>query len=262
MNKFLLLILFMFFKVSQVLSGTIYLDGNYQGSNLIIQNPFSSSGVGFCVFEVLVNGEISTDEINSSAFEIDFSQFGLKFGSKIEIEIKHKEDCKPKILNPEVLKPESTYQLESINVDKDGVLTWRTSNETGVLPYRIEQYRWNKWVYVGEVDGKGTPNPQEYKFKIESHSGENRFRVKQVDFTGKPRYSKDTKFMSMKKEVTFGPDKPKDEIVFSDETLFEIYDAYGNIAKKGYGKKVMINNLAKGVYYLNYDNKSGEFTKK
>ena len=49
------------------MAGVIVLTGSYQGKNLYVQNPFAGSGIGFCVFEVTVNGEISTDEINSSA---------------------------------------------------------------------------------------------------------------------------------------------------------------------------------------------------
>lgn len=46
------------------------------------------------------------------------------------------------------------------------------------------------------------------------------------------------------------------------ETMYEIYDQYGNIVKKGFGNKVDVSNLPKGGYFLNYDNKMGEFVKK
>jgi len=59
------------------IAGTIVLDGNYHGKNLYVQNPFASSGVGYCTIEVEVNGQVTTDEINSSAYEIDFSFFQL-----------------------------------------------------------------------------------------------------------------------------------------------------------------------------------------
>ena len=95
--------------------GVIILEGNYQGKNLYVQNPFGSGGVGFCVTEVLVNGNITTDETNSSAFEIDFKPHKLAIGEKVEIKIKHKEDCKPKVLNSEVLKPKSTFASTGIN---------------------------------------------------------------------------------------------------------------------------------------------------
>ena len=73
MKKISLLFLVLSFGFSKVSAqgGVIILEGNYQGKNLYIQNPFGSNGVGFCVSEVKVNGNITTDEINSSAFEID-----------------------------------------------------------------------------------------------------------------------------------------------------------------------------------------------
>jgi hypothetical protein len=54
------------------------------------------------------------------------------------------------------------------------------------------------------------------------------------------------------------PAKPKDEIIFSGNTLYEIYDQYGNIVKRGYANRVEVASLKKDLYYLNYDNKMGE----
>jgi len=247
--------------------GVIILEGNYQGKNLYVQNPFGSGGVGFCVTEVLVNGNITTDETNSSAFEIDFKPHKLAIGEKVEIKIKHKDDCKPKVLNPEVLKPKSTFEVISMTVDKDGNVKWSTKSETGKLSYAIEQFRWNKWVKVGEADGVGTPSTNNYTFKVVPHSGKNQVRVRQTDYSGQPRLSKPVDFMSEVAEITFAPVKASKDINFvaNDkpiETMYEIYDQYGNVVKRGFGSTVDVSNLAKGGYFLNYDNKMGEFIKK
>lgn len=247
--------------------GVIILEGNYQGKNLYVQNPFGSGGVGFCVTEVLVNGNITTDETNSSAFEIDFKSHKLAIGEKVEIKIKHKDDCKPKVLNPEVLKPKSTFEVISMTVDKDGTVKWATKSETGKLAYAIEQFRWNKWVKVGEVDGIGTPSTNNYTFKVAPHSGKNQIRVRQTDYSGQPRLSKPVDFTSDEPEVTFAPIKVAKDISFVSgdkphDTMYEIYDQYGNVVKRGYGSKVDASNLAKGGYFLNFDNKMGEFIKK
>jgi len=247
--------------------GVIILEGNYQGKNLYVQNPFGSGGVGFCVTEVLVNGNITTDEINSSAFEVDFKPHKLNIGEKVEIKIKHKEDCKPKVLNPEVLKPKSTFEVISMTVDKDGNVKWSTKSETGKLAFAVEQFRWNKWVKVGEVDGVGTPSTNNYTFKITPHSGKNQIRVRQTDYSGQPRLSKPVDFVSDVKEVAFAPAKVSKDINFVSndkptETMYEIYDQYGNVVKRGYGSTIDASNLTKGGYFLNYDNKMGEFIKK
>ena len=122
MKKTLLLLILSGILTTKGISqnNVIILEGNYQGKNLYVQNPFGSGGVGFCVTEVLVNGNITTDEVNSSAFEIDFKPHKLAIGDKVEIKIKHKENCKPKVLNPEVLKPKSTFEVISMTIEKDG----------------------------------------------------------------------------------------------------------------------------------------------
>ncbi|MEO6884489.1 MAG: hypothetical protein ABI199_10765 [Bacteroidia bacterium] len=243
-------------------AGVIVLEGNYQGKNLYVQNPFASSGVGFCVTQVTVNDQVTTDEIASSAFEIDFKNLQLKLGDKVVVKITHKDDCMPKVLNSEVLKPKSTFEVTSIAIDKNGLLKWNTKGETGKLSYTVEQFRWNKWVPVGEVDGIGTSGDNQYSFKITPHSGKNKFRVKQVDYTGQPRVSQPIEYQSTVPEVTFAPAKVSKTIDFSDATMYEIYDQYGNIVKKGFGKQIDASNMVKGVYYLNYDDKMGNFIKK
>lgn len=250
--------------------GVIILEGNYQGKPLYVQNPFGPGGVGFCVTEVRVNGNITTDETNSSAFEIDLRSQKLNIGDKLEIKIVHKDGCKPKVLNPEVLKPRSSFEITSMAVDKDGIFKWSTKSESGKLTYVIEQFRWNKWVRVGEVEGNGTSGANDYSFKITPHSGKNQFRVRQTDYSGQPRLSKSVDFVSTLPESDFGPVKTSKEITFFQkgktdkliETLFEIYDQYGNIVKKGFGSKVDVSNLPKGPYFINYDNRMGEFSKK
>lgn len=263
MKKIFFLLPFLLCSALASSAGNIILEGNFQGKNLYVQNPFAGSGVGFCVVKVEVNGQVTTDEVNSSAFEIDFNNYQFKIGDKISVKITHKDDCKPKVLNPEVLKPKSTYEIISMKLESDGTLKWNTKNETGKLPFVIEQYRWNKWVKVGEVEGKGIGNNNDYIFKVTTlHSGENQIRIKQVDYTSQPRYSKPVKFASQIPDVTYAPVKVSKDITFSDETLYEIYDQYGNVVKKGFGKVVDCGNMPKGVYYLNYDNKTAEFLKK
>src|ERR1041385_6998494 len=82
------------FSSANLMAGNIILEGNYQGKNLYVQNPFAGSGVGFCTIKVEVNGQVTTDETNSSAYEIDFTNLQLKIGDKVSVKIEHKDDCK------------------------------------------------------------------------------------------------------------------------------------------------------------------------
>jgi hypothetical protein len=266
MKKLLIITIILIANFTQIIADNeIKLCGIYQGENLYVMNPFSPTGVGFCITEVLVNGKETTDEINSSAFEIDLSVYGFKLGDKVEIIIKHRDGCNPKILNPEVIKPKSTFNIESIKINKNGTLTWITSGEVGSLPFYVEQFKWNKWVREATVQGVGTPAIHSYSAKVHFITGENRFRVKQIDYSKHPRFSPEVKYINFAPEVTFKPGngrKTSKYIKFSAPTEYEIFNYYGQLVKRGYAKTVDISALKSGTYFLNYDNKTETFDKR
>lgn len=240
----------------------IVLKGIYQGKNIYVMNPFAADGNGFCITGITVNGMATSDDINSSAFEIDLAVHNLQKGDEVSIVIKHKSGCEPKVINPEVLNPQSTFTLTSIKIDKNDKLAFTTSNENGPLPFIVEQFRWNKWIKVATVDGVGKPGAHTYTVDVNLHSGYNRFRVKQIDYTRKPRYSKELKHRTMLAEVTYSYVKPFTEIKFSAETMYEIYNDKGAIVDKGVGIKADVSKLPMGDYFLNYDTKTEVFKKK
>lgn len=264
MKRFILFLVVCLSSVSAM--AALSVEGTYQGKNLYVQNPMDDEGFGYCATKVTVNGDIMPGGTSVGAFEIDFSLFNIEIGEPVFIVIEHNDGCRPKVLNPEVLLPRSTFKVETITIDNDGNLKWQTSGEQGKLPFVIEQYRWNKWVSIGEVEGKGSGNVNDYKFTVTPHSGENTVRVSQSDHSGTKRPSKEVKFMSSTPAVTKSPTKVKNEIKFSAngapvQTRYEIYDAYGNIVKKGVGSKVSCSNLLRGVYYINFDNVNEKFIK-
>ncbi|MGB1104192.1 MAG: hypothetical protein ACPG21_11260 [Crocinitomicaceae bacterium] len=237
------------------------IEGHYQGKKLYVQSPLDEDGFGFCIKKVTVNGEIIPFDTYSSAFQIDLSEYNIEIGQEVIIVFEHDAGCKPKIINPEVLRPKSTFVLEDISCTPEGVLSWSTTNESGKLNYLIEQYKWNKWVVIGEVTGLGTPELHNYTFNVLPHSGENKVRIAQIDNTSKKRVTE---------SVTFSPSLPSPKInILKDEKLiefvaenkrvktkYEIFDAYGNIVKKGFNEEVSFANLKPGVYHVNYDNKN------
>lgn len=267
MTKFYSLLTLFLLLISNDGYAALSIGGTYQGKNLYIQNPIDDEGFGYCATKVTVNGDIMPGGTGSGAFEIDFGIFNIGLGEPVFIVIEHHDGCKPKILNPEVLLPRSTFNVLSITISADEKLKWETNNENGKLPFIIEQYRWNKWVAVGEVDGVGTNGTNKYEFKVTPHSGENVYRVVQIDHSGEKRVSDQVKFKSNLPAVVKSPAIVKDVIQFSAndkpvETRYEIYDAYGNIVKKGVGSSVNCHNLLKGVYYINFDNINEKFVKK
>lgn len=83
---------------------SIILEGNYNGNNLFVKNPYRDDGFGFCINEILINGDRTSDEIASETIEIDLKASGVMEGHEITIEIKHNKGCEPTILNPGVLQ--------------------------------------------------------------------------------------------------------------------------------------------------------------
>lgn len=260
------LLLCLLLSVPTKLVANLSLEGTYQGKNLYVLNPEDESGFGYCTRKVTVNGDVLPSSIGTRAFEIDFSLFQLQIGDPVFIVIEHTLNCKPKVINPEVLLPRSTFKVLEMSVSETGKLVWKTQNENGKLPFFIEQYRWNKWVQIGEVNGKGTNTINTYEFQVLPHAGKNTVRVVQIDHSGEKKASNEVSFESETKEVSFGPLKVRDFIRFTSdgkavETKYEIFDAYGNIVKKGFGESVDCKNLVKGVYYINFDNKVDKFLK-
>jgi len=257
--NFLIIILLML-PFALVAEDVIVLEGNYQLRNIYVSNKIVSSGVGFCVTNVFVNGEVSPDEINSEAFEIDLSLYNFNIGTPVTVEIFYKEGCLPNIINPLALKPQATFKTENIKLNGD-ILEWTSVNETGSLPYQVQQFKWNKWVKVGEIKGEGSPEIHEYKYKVNPVSGKNRFRVIQKSGDGRTKVSPEVDFTSSKPQLTFEYSKKEKSVNFTGETSFEMYDAYGRIIKRGFSNKINVEDLEKGVYYINYDNTFSEFKK-
>jgi hypothetical protein len=256
-----LLLLFILFLIQlSATAGQIELRGAYQGENLYVKNPFSATGVGFCVYEVMVNGMTSTDEINSTAFEIDLAVFGFTLGESVVVSINYKEGCLPRVLNSDVLNAKASFEIEELKIQANNVV-WKTRNETGALPFIVEQFRWNKWVAVGQVDGEGLEGVHTYSAPVRFHFGENRFRIRQTDSRKASKVSAELVYNSAREPIGYSVGSDNNLIEFSAATMFELYDSFGRIVVKGYGKSLKIDELEKGWYYLNYDNQMDMFRK-
>ena len=260
MKKTFIILLLTLLSAISVFSKETRVEGVYQGESLIVNNPFGG-GILFCIYKVTVNGLSISDDVNSSSFEIDLTQFNLKHGDKVVIIFYHRDNCKPKILNLQAIEKHCSFQVVSMELGSDGNLKWTTTNESCKLPFIVEQFIWNKWVKLGKVEGTGTNGPNNYLYKVDFHSGKNRFRLKQVDKKRNKKYSKEVKYTSLIKEVKFK--KVKNKIMFTAKTKYELYDGYGQLIKKASTQIIDLSKekLKKGSYYLNYDNKTGEFTK-
>lgn len=77
----------------------LVLEGAYQGKNLYVQNPYAD-GL-YCMTKVVVNGAIvlGSVDLQSSAIEIKLDSLIKNIGDAVKIEISHKANCRPKVLN-------------------------------------------------------------------------------------------------------------------------------------------------------------------
>jgi hypothetical protein len=247
-----------------LIAGELSYDGYYQGKNLYVMNPFSNqSNTVFCINSVLVNGSAIKDAINSSSFEIDFGAMDLKPGDKVTVKISFKDGCTPKVINPEVLKPTASFAMVSIKADNNN-LKWVTRGEQGSLTFLVEEFRWNNWRKIAEIKGLGTPDKASYEVPVNSHSGTNRYRVSQTDYTHKTKYSKVAQYQTPLNapEVTFVMAEKGTKIKFSSQTVYQVWDSTGKFIKEGTDALVDVSDLEKGVYHLYYDDKTADFTKK
>lgn len=267
MKKMGFLIL-LFFSIPGVIAQEklLSLEGTYQEKNIVVYNPPQADGFGFCVTKVLVNGEILPAAIQSTHFEINFKLFQLKKGDNVFVVLEHAAGCEPRFMNPEVLLPKSTFRCSSISADKSGMVKWTTLDEAGSLDFIVEQYRWNRWVEVGQVKGKGMKQATAYQFQITPHSGKNQVRVSQVDNSGEKRSSNSVFFDAGIPPMKISPTKVRDNLYFKSggkevKTKYEVYDAYGNLLKVGFASMVDCTNLVSGVYFINFDNQTEKFIK-
>jgi hypothetical protein len=156
----------------------------------------------------------------------------------------------------------ATFEIQSFKISKDGMVSWTSKNESGSLPYVVEQFIFDKWVPVGKVNGVGSPTPNSYSVPVILNSGENKFRVKQKGYDKMSKFSDAVSFYSKKEAVTYTVKSRNQLLEFSSDTYFIIYNPYGAIVKQGYGNSLNITEYAKGYYCLVYDNKLGGFEKK
>jgi hypothetical protein len=259
--KFLLTLAISLFLSASALAEVVIISGIYQGKDLYVKNPMTADGASYCVFEVLVNGQVTADQLNSASFAVDLAIWKLNFGDALEIVLRCKENCEVKILNPEVIYPSSTFKITSCTISPTGALEWTTEKESTPLNFIIEQFRWNKWTKVGEVQGKGKPEGCSYNFPVNLHSGTNTVRIYQMDYKGQ-HASDEYKVASTTQEVKIKSVKISNSIEFSASTDYEVVSEFGTMITAGRGSTIDASKFTKGKYYVNYDNKVGAIVEK
>jgi len=261
----IILLVYITFSFVAFSQDSLLLQGHYNGKNLYVINPTVVVGrdSSFCVKKVKVNNQATDDEIRSNSFQIDFSQLYLQIGTTVKVSILYGKGCAPTVVNPEVLQTKSNFAFVNFKADKTSKLLWTVKGDL-YSSFIIEEFRWNKWMTIAEVDNADTIKKSTYSYEIKPHFGINQFRVSHTDEKGNTTYSKTIRYQAPPtvKEIFLTSTKVADEISFTGETAFEIFDEKENFILDGYGDKVKITDLPKGKYTVNYDNKTEIISKK
>jgi hypothetical protein len=154
-------------------------------------------------------------------------------------------------LNSFAHQEKDSSKIVSITIGKDGILNWTTNNDQNKTPFDIEEYRWNKWIKIGEVEAINSSETLSYTFNSIQNSGENQIRVLHKN---EPTVFRSVKWTSELPVVKFTVNKDVKAIQFTAETLFEIWDTNGNVIKRGLSSYIDYKDIPAGSYILNFDN--------
>ena len=148
-------------------------------------------------------------------------------------------------------------------VDNNSV-SWNTKGELPDGKFTIEQMDSTKvkWNMIKEVAGKGGEETNQYSMAPTHLEGENQYRIKYTDHLGVEIYSLKLFYTYTDNPVQFSPKtKVTSKIKLSREIPYTISDMNGNVVKEGTGKTIMVQDLKRGLYYLNIQNRSERFIK-
>jgi hypothetical protein len=233
--------------------------GEFQGKNIYVQNPLSKDKINFCTSEVYLNERLINTSPKTSAFVIDLSH--LETGGPVFIKMVHREGCKPKIINPQVIRSKSKFQF--LNVITDALsIHWLTVGELSYGKFYLEHYRNKIWENIKIITAKGSFEINQYNLKPQHHTGDNKYRIKYVQTDGKIFFSRVFDYFNDVEPISFHPTLVDDKITLSRESEYVVVDSYGNQLTKGKGKEITLNNLKAGLYFLYIDNREEKFVKK
>ncbi|MCH1576218.1 MAG: hypothetical protein L7S67_08080 [Flavobacteriales bacterium] len=231
---------------------TLELGGLYQGENLLVVNDPSADGVGFCCYEVRVNGMLTSDAVNSHAFEVDLGALGLTLGKGLSVRLKHRSGCVPRVLNPEVIQPIPGFQLVSFDAAPTGEVSWVTVDEHGRMPFVLQQFKWGKWVDVVRLDGRGGPEERAYSTVIQPIQGKNLLRLTHLAPDGTLEVKGEAVFEGDVPEVTMSYSSRSQVVTFSKATQYELVDEFGTVVLRGVGNQATLRYLSRGDYFVNF----------
>lgn len=233
--------------------------GEFQGKNIYVQNPLASDKINFCTTEIYLNEELIRSTPKTSAFVIELSH--LQVGDPVFIKIVHLDGCRPKVINPQVIRSKSTFKF--LNAYADAIsIHWSTSGELPNGKFFIEHYKNRNWITIKTLNGKGEFDANQYTINPEHHTGDNKFRIKYLQNNGKIFFSRVFDYFHDVEPISFSPTLVDDKITLSRASDYAVIDTYGHRIAQGKGQVIDLNSLKEGLYFLHVDNREEKFVKK
>ncbi|MCS6794347.1 MAG: hypothetical protein NZ516_00155 [Raineya sp.] len=242
-----------------VFSQEIIVKGTYQGKNVYIHNPLTNDQKNYCIQAVYLNGNLIVRNPRTSSFEVNLAAFSI--GNSVEIKIVHSEGCKPKIINPWVLKGQGNFKFISFTADEKN-LNWSVEGETANSVYYVERMVNNNWTNVTTIQAQNPQITNTYTYPITHNVGLNKYRIKHQERSGQITYSDILDYSFTQGMVKFYPRNVSNKIYFTADVSYEISNNKKEVVKKGKGKEVDVSNLPRGVYFISFDNRTEQFLKK
>ncbi len=253
-------ILFIIFLIPLVSSAEEYIvTGEYQGKNVYVQNPLSDDNINFCTEYVYLNDEMVVRFPKTSAFEIKLEE--MEIGTPLVIRFVYKAGCRPKIINPQVIRSKSKFHFLSTNANENEI-NWMTTGEYKNGIFYLEKYAGNEWMEDKTVYGKGDVDNNQYTTSPNYFAGDNKLRIKYVTENGNIFYSRVFEHYSAQDPISFHPIRVTDKIYLSRKTAFQVHDPAGNLITKGNSETIDCSSLKSGLYYLSIENRQEKFFKK
>lgn len=259
-KKFVVIVFLILLSTQSIKAAELVLSGAYQGKDIYVQNPFDIQTKQFCTLGVFVNDRKVYDNPKISAYKIDLSY--LELNDLVVIRIEHSESCKPRIVNPHVLKKtDAGFSILTTEADHNSI-NWTTEGEIGQGLFVIEQKAEEQdWTAIDSIPGKGELGNNQYTIRAPHQKGENAYRVKYTSTAGEIKYSVEM-FFTMDDRITFYPAIATTTLTLSDSASYIITDFLGKEVKRGEGIEIAIQDLKPGEYYLAIQNRKERFVKK
>lgn len=238
------------------------LSGLYQGENLFIRNPFVAADSAYCIQGLYLNDERLSQPLHVSALMVDLERFSVN--ERVKLRIVYKADCRPRILNPQVLGEVYTLVFEKAQASESKIL-WKVRGETKGFIYVVQAMKYGNWTRIGEpIQGKAKSptQTQTYVAQPQHHSGQNRYRIRAFKPDGKEKFSKVFTYRNPQPVVQLQSESVVDTLTLSRPEPYKIFDSGGSQMAQGQNRrKIDISWMPDGAYTIRIDGRERRFYK-